>query len=98
VEDLTGLLEAAALPQGPVRGPFGPSRDGLPLPGQVTYPGGGTVRLDETAISSLTSLADGEDFKADLTDAGPVLTVGADAYLAREEPGPKPATRATLSA
>lgn len=90
VADLTGLLEAVPLPQRPVRGPFGPGRDGLPLPGQVTYLGGGIVRLDVTAISALASLVDGEDFKATLTDAGPILTVGADHYPAREEePDPK---------
>lgn len=94
VADLTGLLEAVPLPQRPLRGPFGPGRHGLPLPGQVEYLGGGIVRLDEAAISALSGLADGEDFRVTLTDAGPILTVGTDHYPAREEPCTKPAAPA----
>lgn len=59
-------------------------------PGRAEYLGGGLVRLDQEAISTLAGLADGEDFKVSYTGAGPVLTVGADRYLAREEsPDPK---------
>ena len=83
--DLNLILATVPLPQRPVRGPFGPSRTGLPLPGHVEYLGSGIVRLDEAAISALTTLADGDDFKATHTGAGPVLTVGTDRYLAREE-------------
>lgn len=73
-----------------MRGPFGPRRSGLPLPGRVEYLGDGTVRLDETALASLAGLAEGEDFRMAITDAGPVLEVGPDRYLAREEdPGDK---------
>lgn len=89
VADVTLILEAVPLPQQPVRGPFGPGRCGSRLPGQVEYLGGGVVRLDEAAISSLAGLADGDDFKVTRTNAGPVLTVGPDRYLAcGEEPGP----------
>jgi hypothetical protein len=88
IAELTLILEAAPLPQRPLRGPFGP---GLALPGRVEYLGGGVVRLDDTAISALTGLADGEDFKVTPTSAGPLLTIGTDSYLAREEePDPKP--------
>ncbi len=85
VADLTLILEAVPLPQRPVCGPFGPGRHGLPLPGQVDYLSGGLVRLDEDAISSLAGLAAGDDFRVHHTGAGPVLTVGTDIYLAREE-------------
>lgn len=85
IADLNLILETAPLPQRPVRGPFGPSRTGLPLAGHVEYLGGGIVRLDETAISALASLADGDDFKVTRTDAGPVLSVGAEHYPVREE-------------
>lgn len=91
VAELTLILETAPLPQRPTRGPFGPGRDGLPLPGRVQYLGGGIVRLDEAAVSALATLAPGDDFRATLTDAGPVLTVGPDEYLAcEEEPDSKP--------
>lgn len=85
VTDLTRILEAAPLPQRPVRGPFGPRPGGLPLPGRAEYLGGGTVRLDETAVRSLAGLAEGEDFRVVWTDAGPMLQVGADRYVACEE-------------
>lgn len=85
VADLTLILETVPLPQRPARGPFGPGRRGLPLPGQVEYLGGGIVRLDEEAISALAGLADGDDFKVTRTDNGPILSVGADTYPAREE-------------
>jgi hypothetical protein len=91
VADLTLLVEAVPLPARPVRGPFGPGRPGLPLAGRAEYLGGGTVRLDEDAVTSLAGLPSGEDFRVTRTDAGPVLEVGPDRYLAREEePDPKP--------
>lgn len=68
-----------------VRGPFAPSAGGCPPPGHVEYLGNGTVRLDDTAISTLAALRQGDDFRAVLTDAGPILIVGADRYLAHEE-------------
>ena len=85
VADLTLILDTVPLPRRPQCGPFGPGRAGLTLPGAVEYLGDGIVRLDETAISSLAGLAAGDDFRVSHTDAGPVLTVGADRYLAREE-------------
>lgn len=90
VADLALILETVPLPQRPVRGPFGPGRNWPPLAGSVEYLGNGIVRLDEAAISALACLAEGEDFRVVCTDAGPVLTVGADHYPAREEePDPK---------
>ena len=92
IADLTLILEAVPLPQRSVCGPFGPARAGLRLPGRVEYLGGGIVRLDDEAVSSLAGLGDGEDFRVVHTDAGPVLMVGPDRYLAREEePGTQPA-------
>lgn len=85
VADLSLILETVPLPQRPLRGPFGPGRAGPPLPGQVEYLGGGIVRLDEDAITSLARLAASDDFRVCFSDAGPVLSVGADTYLAREE-------------
>ena len=90
VAELTLILETAPLPKRPMRGPFGSGRNGLPLPGLVEYLGGGIVRLDETAVGSLAGLAPDDDFCVIRTDAGPVLSVGCDRYLAREEePDPK---------
>ena len=92
VADLAIILETAPLPRRPLRGPFGPGRAGMPLPGRVEYLGAGIVRLDHDAITALTALPPGEDFHARLIDAGPVLTVGPEQYLAREEhPDPKTA-------
>lgn len=85
VTDLTRILESVPLPQRPVCGPFGSGRAGLRPPGRVEYLGGGIVRLDEDAISFLASLAPDDDFHITRTAAGPVLSVGADSYLAREE-------------
>lgn len=85
IAELSLILETVPLPQRPVRGPFGPGRAGLPLPGEVEYLGGGVVRLDDAAISALAGLAAGEDFRVTFTDAGPILTVGTDHYPAREE-------------
>lgn len=90
IDELTPLLELASPAGRPVRGPFVPG-GGPPLPGRVEYLGGGMVRLDETAISALAELGEGEDFRAVMTTAGPVLLVGTDSYLAREEElGPAP--------
>lgn len=84
VADLTLILSIAPLATRPVRGPLGPSRSGPP-PGHAEYLGGGTVRLDEAAITSLAELPDGEDFRITSTDAGLILTVGAEHYAVREE-------------
>ena len=90
VSELSLILETSPLPRRPLCGPFGPGRNGPPLVGWVEYLGHGIVRLDETAISALATLAEGEDFRAVHTGAGPVLTVGADEYLAKEEaPSPR---------
>lgn len=88
--DLTCILEAVPLSQRPVCGPFGPARAGLRPPGQVEYLGGGIVRLDDDAVSSLATLGDGEDFRVVYETIGPVLTVGHERYIAREEPRPSP--------
>ncbi len=91
VADVGLILETVPLPQRPLRGPFGPGRAGPSLPGRVDYLGGGIVRLDEEAIRSLSGLGPEEDFRVCRTDAGPVLRVGTDEYLARaEESDPKP--------
>jgi hypothetical protein len=90
IADLSLILETAPLPKRPLRGPFGPGRTGPPLPGLVEYLGGGIVRLDEAAVSSLAGLAPDDDFHISRTAAGPVLTVGFERYLAREEePDPR---------
>lgn len=90
VADLSLILDTVPLPQRPLHGPFGPGRTGPPPPGRVDYLGGGIVRLDEDALSSLASLAQGDDYRVTRTDAGPVMSIGADTYLAREEePDPK---------
>lgn len=89
--DLGPILGRVPAAQRPVRGPFGPGGRRPVLPGRVEYLGGGVVRLDDAAIGSLAGLAEGEDFRVVIGDAGPVLTVGPDRYLAREEePDPKP--------
>lgn len=91
VTDLSLILETTPLPRRPLRGPFGPGRDGPPLPGKVEYLGGGVVRLDEDALSSLAGLAPDDDYRVTCTGAGPVLSVGEATYLAcEEEPDPKP--------
>lgn len=89
--DLTRILGTVPVSTVPSRGPFGPGQPGPTLPGRVEYLGDGIVRLDETAIGSLAQLPPGEDFRASFTDAGPVLAVSADTYLAREE-DPDPAS------
>lgn len=88
--DLRPVLSRVPVAQRPARGPFGPGGRRV-LSGRVEYLGGGVVRLDDVAVSSLAGLPPGEDFRAELGEAGPVLTVGADRYLAlEEEPDPKP--------
>lgn len=82
--DLEPILAAVPVADRPRRGPF-TVRGGRVLPGHVEYLGGGTVRLDEAAISSLAQLGYGEDFRVVFEDIGPVLTVGADRYVAQEE-------------
>lgn len=84
--DLTLILGMVPASSRPARGPFG----GAPLPGRVEYLGCGIVRLDDAAISALAELPDGDDFRVTITDAGPVLAVGADRYLAREEAPGRP--------
>jgi hypothetical protein len=68
-----------------MHGPFASHGGGAPLPGRVEYLGGGTVRLDDAAVSVLAELREGEDFRVIITEAGPVLTVGAECYLVHEE-------------
>lgn len=93
VADLTLILDIAPADTQPVRGPLRDDRCGAP--GRAEYLGGGTVRLDEAAIAVLAELRDGDDFRVTFTDAGPILTVGADHYAIREEqPDPKPQRRA----
>lgn len=82
VNDLGLILALVPAASAPSRGPFGPGRAGRPLPGRVEYVGSGVVRLDETAISSLSGLPPGDDFRVTFTAVGPVLAVGADTYLA----------------
>ena len=86
VTDLTAILAVIPTAATPARGPFAPpGNGGPPIPGQVSYLGGGTVRLDRDALRALAGLRPSEDYRVQFTDAGPVLTVGSDTYLAREE-------------
>jgi hypothetical protein len=85
VADLTAILALVPVAAKPVRGPFASPGGDRPMRGRAEYLGGGMVRLDDTAISSLAGLLEGEDFRVTYTDSGPVLTVGADTYPAREE-------------
>lgn len=85
VTDLSRILESVPLPQRPVCGPFAPGRAGCPPPGRVEYLGSGIVRLDEAAVNFLAGLAPDDDFHIRRTAAGPVLSVDADSYLARQE-------------
>lgn len=90
LNDLDLILDQVPTAARPVCGPFA-ARNGLLPPGQVKYLGDGAVRLDDTAISTLAGLQEGDDFHVTHTDAGPVLSVGNDQYLAREEqPGALP--------
>lgn len=91
--DLRAILDLVPQADRPVRGPFTVLGRGVPLPGRVQYLGEGTVRLDEHALSALTSLQPDEDFRVHVTDAGPFLTVSDASYPVREEqpvPGPDP--------
>lgn len=96
VADLTAILDTLSATPRPVRGPFAtPGNRTPPLAGRVEYLGGGIVRLDQEAITSLAQLPPDQDFHVTCTAAGPVLTVGADTYPAREEEPdikPPPAT------
>lgn len=84
VADLELILDRVPGARVPCRGPFAP-RPGIGAPpGRVEYLGGGVVRLDEDAIRTLAGLGD-EDFRVVAGDGGPVLIVGGDRYLAREE-------------
>lgn len=88
---LEPILDRAPAAGRPVRGPFAPGGHGFAPPGRVEYLGAGTVRLDDAAIASLAELGAGDDFRVIFEDIGPVLTVGADRYVARqEEPDAKP--------
>ena len=90
VADLTLILGIVPPAGRPARGPLAAGHGASP-PGQVEYLGSGTVRLDDAAISALAGLREGDDFRVTITDAGPVLTVGGDRYLARpEDPGRTP--------
>ena len=90
VADLTVILSIAPAPMQQVRGPLRSRRAGPP-PGRAEYLGDGTVRLDEAAISTLSGLREGEDFRITFSNAGPVLAVGTDRYIVdEEEPDPKP--------
>lgn len=90
VADLTLILGIVPPARRPVRGPL-TAEPGSSPPGHVQYLGSGTVRLDEAAISALAGLPEGDDFRVTITDAGPVLSVGGDHYLARpEDPGRTP--------
>ena len=85
VADLELILSRVPAARVPRRGPFAP-RPGIGSPlGRVEYLGGGLVRLDEDAVSTLAGLGAGEDFRAVASDGGPVLVIGKDRYLAREE-------------
>lgn len=85
VADLELILSRVPETRGPRRGPFAPSPGvGCP-PGRVEYLGGGVVRLVEDAVATLAGLGADEDFRVVATDCGPVLVVGEDRYLAREQ-------------
>lgn len=84
VNDLNLILNIVPVTVRPVRGPLSPDRSGPP-PGRTDYLGGGTVRLDETAVTTLAGLRDGEDFRINISEAGPILTIGNDHYVLREE-------------
>lgn len=90
ISDLELILDQVPPAERPVCGPFA-AKGGLLPPGLVKYLGDGAVRLDDAAISTLAGLREGDDFRVTQTDAGPVLSVGNDRYLAREdEPGALP--------
>jgi hypothetical protein len=85
VADLELILSRVPQARVPCRGPFAPQPGiGCP-PGRVEYLGGGVVRLDEDAVATLAGLGADEDFRVVAIDGGPVLMVGEDRYLAREQ-------------
>jgi hypothetical protein len=85
VADLELILSRVPAARAPCRGPFAP-RPGIGAPpGRVDYLGGGVVRLDEDAVATLAGLGADEDFRVVASDGGPVLVIGKDRYLAREE-------------
>jgi hypothetical protein len=85
VADLELILARVPEARVPCRGPFH-SRQGVGAPpGRVEYLGGGVVRLDEDAVATLAGLGADEDFRVVASDGGPVLVIGKDRYLAREE-------------
>lgn len=85
VGDLELILSQVPQARVPSRGPFAPQPGiGCP-PGQVEYLGNGVVRLDEDAVATLAGLGADEDFRVVATEGGPVLVVGEDRYLAREQ-------------
>jgi hypothetical protein len=89
--DLWPLLDTVPLTERPLHGPFAPPTSGdPPLPGHIQYLGAGTVRLDDTALSALAELGEGEAFRVTFTGSGAALTIGTDHYPAHEEPGQQP--------
>jgi serine/threonine-protein kinase RsbW len=89
--DLESILGSVPVVDRPQCGPFSMRGSGRVLPGHAQYLGGRIVRLDGAAISSLAGLGYGEDFRVVFEDVGPVLTVGNDRYVVREEePDDKP--------
>ena len=85
IDDLDPLLDRVPVIKRPASGPFASRGGGPPLPGQVEYLGEGAVRLDDAAVSALAGLREDQDFRITITDMGPILWVGADQYLVREE-------------
>lgn len=85
LDDLDSILGQVPVAERPTHGPFASRGGGAHLRGRVEYLGGGAMRLDDAAISALTELREGEDFRVTITDAGPVLLVGPDRYLAYME-------------
>jgi hypothetical protein len=85
VADLELILSQVPEARVPCRGPFAPRPGSGCPPGRVEYIGGGVVRLDEDAVATLAGLGTDEDFRVVATDGGPVLMIGEDRYLAREQ-------------
>lgn len=85
VADLELILRQVPEARVPCRGPFAPRPGVGAPPGRVQYLGGGVVRLDQDAVATLAGLGADEDFRVVASDGGPVLMVGEDRYLAREE-------------
>ena len=85
VADLELILSRVHVARVPSRGPFAPCPGLGSPPGRVEYLGGGVVRLDDDAVATLAGLGADEDFRVVASDGGPVLVIGKDRYLAREE-------------